>query len=167
MRMAGTSAGSLIGLQFVVLTLIANRNQRPDPSSIQAFGSPIVVHFCSTLLVSAMMLAPWRSITHLSGCLGVMGCLGLLYSLRTIRHAIKADYDPDVEDWIWFIVLPLISYGVLASAGVLVFRSADVAALLTAAASLALLFIGIHNAWDTVTYITTRPTPHKDLTRGE
>jgi hypothetical protein len=41
----GSAAGALIGLQFVVLTLIANRPHHASEEAGAAFGSPTVVHF--------------------------------------------------------------------------------------------------------------------------
>ena len=42
----GSSAGALIGLQFVVITLIADRtNSKVDPQAGSAFATPSVIHF--------------------------------------------------------------------------------------------------------------------------
>ena len=47
----GSAAGALIGLQFVVLTLIAVRPATASAEAGAAFGSPTVVHFCAALFV--------------------------------------------------------------------------------------------------------------------
>ena len=39
----GSSGGALIGLQFVVITLIADRRHRTNGGSLSAFGTPTVV----------------------------------------------------------------------------------------------------------------------------
>ena len=57
----GSSAGALTGLQFVVMALVA---EAPMPGGageegVAAFGSPVIVHFCSAMLLSAMLCAPW------------------------------------------------------------------------------------------------------------
>jgi len=64
-----------------------------------------------------------------------------------------------MEDWIFHCVLPLVAYAtLLASALTLTFRHVP-AFFGVALFTLILLFVGIHNAWDTVTYITvTLPT---------
>ena len=49
----GSSGGALIGLQFVVITLIADRRHFAKASGLSAFGTPTVVHFAGALLVSA------------------------------------------------------------------------------------------------------------------
>lgn len=55
----GSAAGALIGLQFVVLTLIAER----PPLRVAAFSTPTIVHFGVVLLMSALLRAPWHTIT--------------------------------------------------------------------------------------------------------
>src|SRR3954467_3212758 len=56
----GSSAGALIGLQFVVMTLIAGRpTDRVEAQASDAFSTPSVVHFGVVLLLSAIGSAPW------------------------------------------------------------------------------------------------------------
>ena len=59
----GAAAGALIGLQFVVMTLIAERPPRHAAEAGAAFASPTVVHFGAALLLSAFLRAPWQTIT--------------------------------------------------------------------------------------------------------
>jgi len=48
----GSSAGALIGLQFVVITLIANRPIAPGQAQAgDAFATPNIVHFGTVLLL--------------------------------------------------------------------------------------------------------------------
>lgn len=54
-----SAAGALIGLQFVVLTLIAERPPTDAALAAAAFGSPAIVHFGSGLFLSALLHAPW------------------------------------------------------------------------------------------------------------
>src|SRR3954453_21034718 len=58
----GSSGAALIGIQFVVMTLIASMRQRATADTLSAFGTPTVVHFSGALVVSAVMSAPWRSL---------------------------------------------------------------------------------------------------------
>ena len=55
----GSSGGALIGLQFVVMALIADRRQFASVSSINSFGTPTVVHFTGALVVSARFGGMW------------------------------------------------------------------------------------------------------------
>lgn len=62
---------------------------------------------------------------------------------------------PVFEDWLFHTALPLLAYATLFSGALtLVHHTAD-ALFGIGAASVLLLFIGIHNAWDTVTFIAT------------
>jgi len=58
-----------------------------------------------------------------------------------------------LEDWAWHIVLPVLAYVALLGGALVLGRHDVVALFIVAAAALLLLFIGIHNAWNTVTFI--------------
>ena len=149
----GTSAGALIGLQFVVLTLISESGRiRGSGETLSAFGTPNVVHFCATLLVASIMTAPWRGVGTVGVALAVCGLAGLAYSLDVLRRARRQrDYRPVLEDWVWHATFPILAYATLGLAGTQL--AARAAQFVVAGTTLLLVFIGIHNAWDTVTYV--------------
>jgi len=62
-------------------------------------------------------------------------------------------YQPVLEDWLWHVVFPLVSYTALVIAAILLPGDAASALFVIGAVTVLLLFIGIHNAWDNVTYI--------------
>jgi hypothetical protein len=151
----GSSGGALIGLQFVVITLIAdNRALAAQGAALSAFGTPTVVHFTAVLVLSALMSAPWPSLGLLSVALVACGIAGLVYCAVVIRRARRqTDYIPVLEDWIFYAALPCCTYAALTVTAI-VLRSAPRPALFAVAASaLTLLLIGIHNAWDAITHI--------------
>ena len=156
----GTAAAALTGLQFVVQTLIASDLQRAvsgrDPEGgIAAFGSPTVVHFTLALVVSAVVCVPWRDYGSLRATLGILGAGALAYSAVVLRRARRQQgYVPVTEDWVWHVVLPGAAYAAVLLAAVLLGRGAAGPLFVVAAATLLLLCVGIHNAWDTVTYLT-------------
>ena len=153
----GSSAGALTGLQFVVLTLVAESGSMRNTSgeSISAFGSPNVVHFCAALFVSALFSAPWAGLEPPGLAAAVLGTLGVAYTFEVLRRALRQrEYRPVLEDWIWHAVLPLLAYAALVAAGLALRHASALALYVVAAAALLLVFIGIHNAWDTVMYIT-------------
>jgi hypothetical protein len=152
----GSSAGALTGLQFVVMTLIAEAQAADSMREIRAFGTPTVVHFCAALLISAIMSAPWLALSNVSFCLGVCGAAGVAYALSIIWHARRTSYIPDAEDWIWYAALPLVAHAALVTAAVLLWSRHTSSLFVIAATTLMFLFIGIHNAWDTVTYIALK-----------
>jgi hypothetical protein len=63
------------------------------------------------------------------------------------------NYKPVWEDWLWYSILPLLAYILLLLAGILVRGYPQKALFIVGVVALLLLFIGIHNAWDSVTYI--------------
>jgi hypothetical protein len=144
----------LIGLQFVVITLIADRRYGTTAGTLSAFGTPTVVHFVGALLLSAIMSIPLPSVASLSIVLGLCGLGGLIYGAIVIRRARhQKGYEPVWEDWIWYAVLPCLSYAMLIATAALLHAHERIGLFVIGAVALALLLIGIHNAWDAVTHI--------------
>jgi hypothetical protein len=150
----GSSAGALIGLQFVVMTLIATRPIGPGRSQgADAFATPTIVHFGTVLLLSAIACAPWQTLLGAAISYRVLGLLGMFYELVVIRRMRTQDvYKPVFEDWVFHALLPFGAYATLAASAWLSVLNAPNAMFGVAAAALLLLFVGIHNAWDAVTY---------------
>lgn len=150
----GSSAGALTGLQFIVITLIAQSGGATSRREIRAFGTPTVIHFCAALAISVVMNIPWTTVSHLAACLGALAICGLIYSLTVIRHARKqTGYHPDAEDWFWYAGLPVFAYVILGVAAMLAWSRTGWSLFLVAAISVLFLFMGIRNSWDTVTYV--------------
>jgi hypothetical protein len=160
----GSSAGALTGLQFVVMTLIAESGMaRNRGESISAFGSPNVVHFCAALLVAAIMSAPWPRLGPAGAAVAVCGALGLGYAVAVLRRTLRqSDYKPVLEDWIWHNVLPMLGYVALLIGGLVLSPGATGALFSVAGATLLLVFVGIHNAWDTVMYVIVVGLPRRE-----
>src|SRR5213082_2405110 len=151
----GSAAATLTGLMFVVITLIAGVRVRVSSPSggIAAFSTPNVVHFCAALLVAAILSAPWQALWNAGLLLGLCGLWGVSYVVIVLRRARRqTDYHPVLEDWLWHMVFPLVSYTALVVAAIVLLGNPALALFVIAAVALLLLFIGIHNAWDTVTY---------------
>jgi len=155
----GSSGAALIGLQFVVMTLMAEFRRSRSTAPISAFGSPTVVHFAGALLISALMSAPWHSFKALSIVLGVLGLAGATYEGIVIdRGRRQKEYEPVGEDWVFYFIIPGAAYVTLAIAAFLLKRHTTGSLFAVAATALTLLLAGIRNAWDTVLYIVTTPT---------
>jgi hypothetical protein len=65
---------------------------------------------------------------------------------------VQATYKPVFEDWLFHVLLPFAAYAALAVSACAAHSRARPALFVIAAAALLLLFTGIHNAWDIVTY---------------
>jgi hypothetical protein len=164
----GSSAAALTGLQFVVIALVAETERvSSGPREISAFGTPTVVHFCAALLIAATLSAPWNRLGSAGIGIGATGAVGVAYAVIITRRARRqTGYQPVLEDWIWHTVLPFVGYGSLVLAALFLHHHPPESLFVIGAVALLLVFIGIHNAWDTVTYIAIsrdqpaeKPTP--------
>jgi hypothetical protein len=150
----GSSAGALIGLQFVVITLLADM---PVSQNIVqaggAFATPTIVHFSAVLLLSAIQCAPWHSAAAAAVIWGCMGLGGIVYEIIVAgRMRRQTVYKPEFYDWCFHLLLPLSAYATLAGSAYAARSNVGGALFGVAAAALVLLFVGIHNCWDAVTY---------------
>jgi hypothetical protein len=162
----GSSAAALTGLNFVVIALSAEAHTpTPTEDAIKAFSTPTVVHFGVVLFLSALLTAPWPSITPAD--IGFYGAalFGVAYVLMIMRQAFRQkDYKPVLEDWVWHFGIPLIAYLVLLIAAITMLDHTTTALFLVAASSLVLLYTGIHNAWDSVTWMVASRQRRKTKT---
>ena len=152
----GTSAGALIGLQFVVITLIDNmpNTPKPSPQAVHAFSTPSIVYFGTVLLLSAVLNAPWPGIGTAAVIWGVVGLSGAVYAVVVARRLQEQNvYLPEFEDWLFHALLPLAAYATLAVSAYAVRSHLREALFGVGGAALLLLLIGIHNAWDNITHL--------------
>jgi hypothetical protein len=150
----GASAGALIGLQFVLLTLIAMTPvERAHALASGAFGTPTVVHFGVVLSVSAFASAPLESTAVVASLWGLIGLGGVVYSAVVARRMRAQNaYKPVLEDWLFYVLVPCVAYVLLAGAALGMRSDVRVPSLVGGAATLLLLLVGIRNAWDAVTH---------------
>jgi hypothetical protein len=150
----GSSAGALIGLQFVVVTLIAGMPLVDGQAQAgEAFATPTIVHFSVALLLSAILEAPWHGVAPAVALWGLLGIGGVVYELVVVRRMrAQAVYAPVFEDWLFHVLLPLAAYAALAGSALTARSNLGATLFCVGAAALLLLFVGIHNAWDAVTY---------------
>jgi len=153
----GAAAAALTALTFVVITLVAGvRQQRKDDQTIAAFSTPTVVHFGAALFITATLSAPWQVLWLPGLLLGVAGLGGIGYVLIVLRRALRQNgYQPVLEDWVWHIILPFGAYTALVVATIVLPSNPVSTLFVVGAVTILLLFIGIHNSWDGITYITS------------
>ena len=149
----GSAAGALIGLQFVVMTLIAVDPPKGVAEAGAAFSTPTVVHFTAVLMLSALSCIPWGSIEPTSVAFGLIGLVGACYVLSVARRmGTQTAYKPVFEDWMFHAALPLLAYAILTVSAFVAPTDIRGALFGIGGAELLLLFVGIHNAWDAVAY---------------
>jgi hypothetical protein len=153
----GSAAGALIGLQFVVMTLIAERPPRRAAEAGPAFATPTIVHFGTALLLSAILRAPWQAIATAAAIWGLIGFSGAAYAVIVARRMrTQAAYRPEFEDWFFYAAVPATAYVVLVCSAFAAIAHAREALFGVGTAALLLFFIGIRNAWDSVTYLVSK-----------
>jgi hypothetical protein len=160
----GSAAGALIGLQFVVIALIANLPRTPDLARAgQAFSTPTIVYFAFVLFLSGLMCAPWHGIFPVAVLCTVAGLAGVIYAAIVTRRLFRQNaYKPEFEDWLFHAMLPIAAFAVLTASAYLELSQPGPSLFLVAASTLLLLLVGIHNAWDSVTYHVFVKPPEQD-----
>lgn len=155
--MTGTSAATLVGLMFVVITLVTRIERAQSQDGLATFSTPTVLHFSWALLVSAILSAPWHALVYPCVLIGVAGFYGVIHLMRVVFLSRRlTGYVPDLEDWIWYTLLPLLAYGAVFTGGIALTMLPGVALFVLASGVLLLIFIGIRDAWDVVTYLVVR-----------
>jgi hypothetical protein len=152
----GSAGAALTGLQFVVIALVTELRRERTTDQIDAFATPSIVHFCAVLLLSSILSAPWHALSSAAIAVGICGGAGIVYTALVMRRVSRqTGYKMVFEDWLFHTGLPFVAYiAVLAASLTVVSHTVD-AEFGLASASLLLLFVGIHNAWDAVTFIAT------------
>src|SRR5215471_6781759 len=149
----GSASGALIGLQFVVMGLIASRQRLRLADAGAAFATPTIVHFGVVLLLSAVASVPWHEIDGGAVAWGLVGLGGIAYSVVVARRLRVQDvYRPVFDDWLFHVLLPFTAYGMLLGSAYVAGSHARPALFIVSPATMLLLFVGIHKAWDAVTY---------------
>lgn len=152
--MTGSSAAALVGLMFVVISLIRVREMETARDGISTFSTPTVMHFGAVLLISAVLSAPWHTLFYATLSLGAIGLFGLTYIIRIAYRATRfLEYRADLEDWIWYTVLPFLAYGAILAGAIALWILTAKALFVVGGGVVLLLLIGIRNAWDVVTFL--------------
>jgi hypothetical protein len=155
----GTAAGTLVGLLFVAATVGSGVFSSGRPAPMRVFLSASVVHFSSVLFVSLIVMAPVESEVVLGVMVLACGLVCIVYYGLVWRDAVRDGLAAriDLEDRVWYAVLPVIAYLAEATSGIMLAVSSEAAWMALAISLGALLLVGIHNAWDiTVWSITQR-----------
>jgi len=96
----------------------------------------------------------------------ILGIWGVSYAVLVfLRTRRVTEYKPVAEDWIFHVILPLFAYTLLLAGAFSLITFTETALFMIGTMGVILLFVGIHNAWDTVTFIVTekmKPTRKSD-----
>jgi hypothetical protein len=144
-----------MGLMFVVVSVGQRVVGTPEGlPAIRAFFTPIVAFFATGIVLAMLMLMPYTSAQALGVLLVILGIAGLAYMVATGAHAAWRRSDLALDDWVWYVALPFLSYLAICGCGIALWNKAGAAFYVVGAAAILLLSIGIRNAWDLVVYIS-------------
>jgi len=150
----GSSAGALIGLQFVVIALVSSIRPRALSTGARAFATPTIVFFSTVLLTAGLLSIPRETRSWIGVELLAIGLVGTAYAAWVGHHIRKQEsYEADRWDWAWFFIFPATAFVAFFVAGVTMWSNPGAALDVVAGATLLLLFIGVHNAWDGAVYM--------------
>lgn len=159
----GSASGALIGLLFVVATLQSGRDPESASRGASIYLTPTVFHFATVLVISAMASAPGLPPRANTLILGGAALWGLIYAVSAavrIHGNRSAAEAPHWSDFWYYGVAPAAGYLGLGVSAFAALTQAPSAAYLVAIFLMALLLIGIRNAWDLVTWLAPRaPRP--------
>jgi hypothetical protein len=136
--LAGATAGTLIGLIFVVITLGAEHGIDGDETHTRLSITPVLI---VALLTVAPISAPLRAIA-----LGLVGCAGLGYVMNLALTS-RRRRDTESFELSWNVLLPITAYALLATAAAAWGLNASFANTIGAAGCLLLLVTAIRNGW--------------------
>lgn len=156
----GSAAGALIGLLFIVVTLTAGMDRDQALRGASRYMTPTVVEFAAVLLVSAIASAPEAAGLQRAALvvLALVLCAWALVNVWRMFFQPKGDRPTHWSDPWFYAAAPAGAYLLLAGVG------AAGSPLGVGVMSVAILMLGVRNAWDLITWIapggpTTSPPP--------
>lgn len=149
-ELTGAAGATLIGLQFVVVTL-GGTGLSPSQAldGIHAFLTPTLMKFAGVLFQALAVLALWPNDRLVGVILALGGLAGLAYSINGIRAKRKIDFITLAGlDWIPYGGAPVLANATLIAGGAGLIAGQPFAPFAIAVASTLLLAAGIYGAWD-------------------
>jgi hypothetical protein len=162
--LAGSAAAVLIGLIFVVMTLMQDRPRSSVLSGSKLYMGPVVLHVTFVLVLSGGALVPDITSAQFALISTAVTIWGLVRGVRCIVGItrISGEEKPHWSD-VWFYgVIPTLLYLLLAVVSWAIWSGAYWAAFGLAAVIMALLMVTIRNEWDLVTWLAPRPDSPSD-----
>ncbi len=154
----GTAAATLVGLLFVAASVGARVFTGARRAAQRVFLSASVIHFSLILVVCLVLLVPVQNWESLGAMVAACGVFGVGYYSLAWRDTVRDGLSKriDLEDRIWYAVLPVVGYLCETGAGVLLALELPLGCEALAASMGMLLVVGIHNAWDITVWSVTR-----------
>jgi len=156
--LAGSAAAVLIGLIFVVVTLMQDRPRSAVMAGSRLYMGPVVLHVTFVLILSAAALVPdisARQFALVAAGTSVWGAIRSINSFVGIRRVPGPD-KPHWSDAWCYGAIPLALSVALAVVACSFWAEAPWAPNSAAAVVTGFLLITIRNEWDLVTWLAPR-----------
>ena len=157
--LAGSAAAVLIGLIFIVMTMMQDRPRSRVLAGSRLYMGPVVLHMSFVLVLSGAALVPRIDPRGFA----LIACLAALWGLAKgvevtagIRRLAFGNDPPHWSDMWFYGLIPAALYLALTVAALAVAGGQGWAGDAIAAVIVALLLVGIRNEWDLVTWIAPR-----------
>jgi hypothetical protein len=163
--LTGSSAASLVGLLFVVVTLGSGWSTSRTKDVERALLTPALYSFTGVLLQSLVALAPWPSNLPAGVTFVILGVGGLIYRLRAVRvrRQVHLLAIAGTMDRIFHNALPVSASLILIAGGAGMIASSASAPFAIAGSCALLLVSGIYRCWgETLVMIGSKDQPSAD-----
>ena len=157
--LAGSAAAVLIGLIFVVVTLMQDRSRSSVLAGSRLYMGPVVLQVTFVLVLSAAALAAGVTSGAMALASGVVALWGFVRAVQSVL-GIRALRGEDAPHWTdaWFYgAIPGALYALLAAVAFGFWGGHEWAIRGLAAVVTAMLLNSIRNEWDLVTWLAPRP----------
>ena len=152
--MVGSSAGALIGLLFVVVTLTGEIDPARATIAQRAFMSPTVFHFVTVLIISCAAVVAILPVAAMALAIAVPAVIGTLNSIAALVRLSGGKLTaPHWTDYVYYGALPTVCHLWLILVAWELWQGASFAPYGVALGAMALLLLGIRDAWDLATWL--------------
>ena len=157
--LAGSAAAVLIGLIFVVVTLMSDRPRSSMLTGSKLYMGPVVLQVSFVLALSAAALTPAITRGAFAALATVVAAWGLVRGVQSIVGIGALKGTEGAPHWtdLWFYgVFPSLLYVALAAVAVGFWSGQEWAVHGTAAVTTAVLLLSVRNEWDLVTWLAPK-----------
>jgi hypothetical protein len=156
--LAGSAAAVLIGLIFVVVTLMQDRSRSSVSAGSKLYMGPVVLQVSFVLVLSAAALTPEidaRDYALIAAAVALWGVYRGVQSTVGIS-ALKGEDQPHWTDKWFYGIIPTILFLALAEVAWAFWSGEPWAVNGIAAVTTSILLLAIRNEWDLVTWLAPK-----------
>jgi hypothetical protein len=160
--LVGSAAAVLIGLIFVVISLMQDRSRSTILTGSRLYMGPIVLGVSFVLVLSAAALCPGIDNRQFAGVTAVVALWGLVRALMS-TIGIRGLKEVHWTDFWFYGVVPTGIYFALAWVALAFWNDCPWAEVGVAVVITAMLLAAIRNEWDLITWIAPRSSKDEEL----